>query len=47
MPFLGVVVAPENDLLVLFDDPGEDRSEALEVARLQPLERIGELLFQY
>ena len=44
MPLLGVVVALEEDLLVGPDDRRQDPGQAVEVAGLELLELVGELL---
>ena len=44
VPFLGVAVALEQDLLVVLDDARQDLGQALEVAGLELLELVGELL---
>ena len=43
VPFLGVVVALEEDLLVRLDDPRQDPGQPLEVAVLELLELVGQL----
>ena len=44
VPLLGVAVALEQDLLVGLDDARQDRGQALEVAGLELVELVGELL---